>query len=490
MTRIVLGAAIAVALFLRAHDLATNPPELFEDEISGAMSAWSVVTTGHDVIVDHLPLFSTRLGPQLPLYGLATVPFQALLGHTALAVRLPAVLFGAALVPLLYLLVLPLGGRPRALLAAACVAILPWAVHFGRVGWDNAAYPATLAAGLVLLQDAFRRGGGRRLVLAAIVLALSGYTYQIAILMTPLFAGALAWPYRAGLAAFARRRLAAAAAVAAAIVVPYLWVTLTVPLFTERSRAISTFADGVNSHTLATFTTNYLANFSPVFLFVSGDPNLRHATGRGELLLWMLPFAVVGGAWCVMRARREPLAFVAIAWLLLAPIPAAITDDGVPHAARGMLGIVAWPIVVAIGLALAGDALAPRRRPYVLLSFAILALAETGSYYRDVYTGYPVASAGAWGYGTAEAMADVRRITPAGGSACLDTLSYFTFPHLARWYLADAPFHVVERDDARCAAPGDVIVRGADEAGPPGARLAATVSDPQGTRVARVWQRP
>ena len=489
MTRAVLAVLIALAFFLRVHDIGTDPPELFEDEISGAMSAWSVVTTGHDVIADHLPLFTTRLGPQLPLYGLSTVPFQAVLGHTALAVRIPAVLLGTALVPLLYLLLLRLTDRRVALLGAALIAVLPWAVHFGRVGWDNASYPALLIAGCVLLLDTLRRGSGRRLVGAAVVLALSAYTYQVAILETPLFAAALCWPLRSKLRALGASRIAPAVAAAGVVVAPYIWLTLTVPLFTERSRSISTFAQGVNGDALATFVRNYLAELSPVFLFVSGDENLRHGTGRGELLLWMLPFAVVGVAWCITHARRDALAFIAIAWLALAPLPAAITDDGVPHAARSMLELIAWPIIVALGMTAIWRALAARHRPYVFAAVAILALVETTSYYRDMYATYPVRSAAAWQSGTAEAMADVRRLTPAGGTACIDTLSSFTFPHLARWYLEGVPFRVIERDDTQCGATGDVLVLEADAAAPAGAREAARVVGLDGATVARVWQR-
>ena len=489
MTRVVLGFFIALAFFLRVHDIGTNPPELFEDEISGAMSAWSVVTTGHDVIADHLPLFTTRLGPQLPLYGLLTVPFQAVLGHTALAVRIPAVLLGTALVPLHYLLLLRLTDRRAALLGAALIAVLPWAVHFGRVGWDNAAYPAALLAGCVLLLDALRRGSGRRLIAAAVVLAGCAYTYQIAIVMTPLLVIALCWPMRERLRTLDPRAIATAVGAAALIVAPYVWVTLSVPLFTERSRSISTFAHGINGDALATFGRNYLAELSPVFLFVSGDDNLRHGTGHGELLLWMLPFAVVGGAWCIVHARHEALAFVAIAWLALAPLPAALTDDGVPHAARSMLELVAWPMVVALGMTALWRALAVRHRPYVLAVVAILALAETTSYYREMYTTYPARSASSWQSGTAEVMADVRRLTPAGGNACIDMLSSFTFPHLARWYLEGVPFRVIERDDTQCAATGDVLVLAPDTAGPAGAREAARVLGLDGTLVARVWQR-
>ncbi len=489
MTRIVLFAALAIGLFLRVHDIATNPPELFEDELSGAMSAWSVVTTGHDVIVDHLPLFTTRLGPQLPLYGLATVPFQAVLGHTVLAVRLPAVLFGVLDIALLYLLVRSLAGRRLATLAAATVAILPWAVQFSRIGWDNAAYPPLLLAGLVLLVGAIHRADQRRAIAAAALLGLSAYSYQIAIFMTPLFVAALVWPLRAKLRAMPRRAIALAAATGLLIAVPYVWRILTVPEFTERAARISTFANGINGETLARFVSNYLANLSPVFLFVSGDDNLRHGTGRGELLLVMLPFAIVGAASCVMRARRSVFAFAVIAWLALAPLPAAITDDGVPHAARGMLAIIPWAIVVAIGVDLVWRAIPRTTRAAAAVSFAILLLAESASYYWDQYERYPIRSAGAWEYGAARTMAAVRSLTPAGGTACIGTISYFTFPHYERWYLSDVPFRVVERDAGRCTSPGDVLALPAGDPAPASAREALRIDGPDGLPVVRIWLR-
>jgi len=203
----------------------------------------------------------------------------------------------------------------------------------------------------------------------------------------------------------------------------------------------------------------------------------------------MLPFAIVGGAWCIAHARRDALAFIAIVWLALAPIPAAITNDGVPHAGRSLLELLAWPIIVALGMTAIWRALAARHRPYVLVAVAILALVETTSYYRDMYTMYPVRSASSWQSGTAETMAEVRRLTPAGGTACVDTLSSFNFPHLARWYLDGVPFRVIERDDTQCAATGDVLVLAPDAAGPAGAREAARVVGLDGTPVARVWQR-
>ena len=504
LDRSALSAVVLLGLFLRLKDIATNPPELFEDEISGAMSAWSAVTTGHDVVGDHFPLFTTVLGPQLPIYGLLTVPFQAVLGHTALAVRLPAVLLGVAAIVLLYGFVHAVAGRALALTAAAVVAVLPWAVHFGRVGWDNASYPPLLLGGLLVLLRGLAPGQVGRpgppprrwLYAAAALLGLTAYTYQIALVMTPLFVLPVLWVRRAELVRYSRRDLGAAAALGVLIVAPYLWTWSGVPDFRSRAEEISTFASGVNAATLERFTANYLANLSPTFLFVSGDDNLRHGTGRGELLLWMLPFAILGVAWSIVHARRSALAFVAIAWLVLAPLPAALTDDGVPHAARSMLELLAWPMLVAIGLDLAWPDRLRRRQLLPALAVAALAVflaaiaTETIAYYRYVFTAYPARSADAWRSGTAAIMREVGARTPPGGRACIDTLDRFTFPHVVRWYLGDAPaFSIVEGDGGRCTTPGDIVALSADHDPPPRSVEVATVSDRAGDVVARIWRR-
>ncbi|MEA2660905.1 MAG: hypothetical protein QOH08_477 [Chloroflexota bacterium] len=494
MTRLAIGAVLALGLVLRLKDIVTNPPELFEDEISGAMSAWSVVTTGHDVIADHLPFFTTVLGPQLPVYGLLTVPFQAVLGHTVPAVRLPAVLLGMLVIVLLYAFVRALATPALALVAAAVVAVLPWAVHFSRIGWDNAAYPPLLLGGLLLLERATRsdRASGRWLAGAALVLGLTAYTYQIAIVMTPLFAAPLLWLRRAELLRLRRRQVIGSALIALAVTLPYVLVWSSVPAFQARADLIGTFATGVDRGTLDRFVTNYLANLSPTFLFVTGDENLRHGTGRGELLLWMLPFAVVGVTSAISRARRSALAAVAIAWLMLAPIPAAITDDGVPHAARSMLELLAWSILVAIGIEIVRTHLArgsAATRWAAAAIFVVAAAAETVDYYGDVFTDYPIRSASAWGSGTAATLREVALHTGPGATACIGTLSRFTFPHVVRWYLGDRPpFTVIEGSPERCAAPGDVVVLSPGERASR-SHIVAAAFDVAGLPVATIWQR-
>lgn len=124
--RIALVWVLFLAFALRAYDIEQNPPELFEDELAGAASAWSIVTTGHDVVRTHLPFLVTRLEFKQPIYGFATVPFQAVFGRTIRAVRLPSILFGVLTTWLLYWLARTLGRRPReAILVAGLFAVVP-----------------------------------------------------------------------------------------------------------------------------------------------------------------------------------------------------------------------------------------------------------------------------------------------------------------------------------------------------------------------------
>lgn len=504
-SRGILLVALAAAAFLRLFQLTSNPPELFEDEVSGAASIWSLVTTGHDVTATHLPFLMTRLGPQHPLYYVFTLPLQALLGQQVLAVRLPAAILGIASVVLLYALLRGLGARERiALGAAACFAILPWSVSFGRVGWDQASYAPVLLLGLVFLTHALARRSGRLLVAAAAVLAVSVYAYQIALLMTPLFTFALILPRHRSLFAIGLRPIALAGALGVVIALPYVITLLAVPEIGARARQISTFARGVDGVSLQVFLSNHVENLGADFLFVSGDPNLRHGFGRGALFLWSAPFAALGLGQLVLRMPRDPLAFTVVAWILLAPLPAALTDDGVPHAGRALLGIVAWPIVVAFGLALAcrwagarRSSAAPASRPPLLWRVArwpavalavAITLAEVTGYYADVFGGYRVRSQGSWQYGTSQTIAAVRALTPSGGVACIDTLSPFTFPHYAFFYLRDAPFRIVEHVVPECFGPGTVLALGVDAPPPSGGVLVREISDLTGRPVTRVWR--
>lgn len=84
---------------------------------------------------------------------------------------------------------------------------------------------------------------------------------------------------------------------------------------------------------IGVFTKNYLSFFSPDFLFLKGDPVLRHSTGMvGSLYLFLLPFFIYGIY--VFYSQKSPNKLLITLWILASPIPAAIAKDGAGYLLR------------------------------------------------------------------------------------------------------------------------------------------------------------
>lgn len=98
---------------------------------------------------------------------------------------------------------------------------------------------------------------------------------------------------------------------------------------------------------------NYLAHFDPRFLFLHGDRLPRHnVTGGGELLLldaFLMPLGLI-----LSFKRRLPLRGALLSAFLCAPLPAAITTEGLPHALRAFAMVVPAVCWSGIGLAAIG----------------------------------------------------------------------------------------------------------------------------------------
>ena len=102
------------------------------------------------------------------------------------------------------------------------------------------------------------------------------------------------------------------------------------------------------STTSSTFFKNYLSHFSPDFLILYGDKNLRSQQedfGQiylPELILFLLGFIYIIG-------RKSKFSFLALFLLLIGPIPAAITKES-PHALRAISMIPFISIISAQGV--------------------------------------------------------------------------------------------------------------------------------------------
>ena len=188
---------------LRVWALDQSPPSLDPDEVSIGYNAWSLARTGRDEYGHTLPLTFRAFGEyKRPAYIYAAVPGLALLGPTPHAVRLPAAVFGALSVPLLYgVAVLLLRSWRAGLCGALLLAVSPWHLQFTRAAREA----SLLVLAILLLAYALLKAwharpterfrGGPWYLCAGLAFLLALYDYPGALVFAPLFVVVLARCY-------------------------------------------------------------------------------------------------------------------------------------------------------------------------------------------------------------------------------------------------------------------------------------------------------
>ena len=460
-------ALVALSADLRLVDLDRNPPELFEDELSGVVSAWSIATTGHDVEKTVLPFMVTRLEFKQPVYFLTTIPFQAVLRTLALAVRIPAVLFGvAATFLLVWLLAILRSGMRVALIGGFLFAISPWAIHYSRAAWEPASFLPFAMGGIGLLWLGITGPSARaddrcRARLRHRRLHVSpgppdecrhGRDHR----PDPRPCSSVGRPGRP------RDRCRTSPSSSSSPTASPRRSRCSRP----GPRGLSVFKDGVTADALGSRgRTSGRSGHRPSCSVA--PPRTRGSTQDPLVYVWTVPFFIAGLDRLIHRRRREDL--LLIAWLVVGALPAALTDDKTtPHAARGLLVLPALTAMTAIGIGrMLGSCGCARgeygrgqrwRRGAALVAIAIVGVA---TFYRTYLDAYLVRSADFWGYGSARRDPNGAEHVPAGWTLCVATpdISGLTFAHHMALYLPSPPFRVVKGlADPVCKEPGTYLL--------------------------------
>ena len=432
---------LALALAIRTFDLGGIPAGFYCDEASTGYDAWSLLKTGKDQYGEPFPLFARSFGDyNESTYRVLTIPFVAAVGLNETAVRLPAALAGTLTVGLLFLVVRRLLDRRTAMLAALLLAISPWHVHLSRAGLRSVLLPAALLLGLWLLLRGLR--SPRWLPFAGCAFALALHTYSPARVFVPLFGVVLAVVFRRELRAGGRWALAGAA-------VPLVVGAALFPHWTSEAgmaRARFELESGVGA-----MASNYLSYFDPRFLFLRGDPVLRNNPTGVAMLHPFEGVTVLVGLVMFLR-RRDRVTALLLAWLLLHPIPGALTGPG--NALRGIVGAPAWAAISAIGLSallrlVSGSA--PGRRGRLAVGAAAVVLTVSLAHYaREYFVRYPVESHAEWQYGMREAI----EVAESGDHDTVVFSDGFFLPHVFILFYARVPPEEYQADPLTGLAQG------------------------------------
>ncbi len=380
MTAKLLILILFLGSLLRLFQISSNPPGLDWDEASLGWNAYTISQTGRDEYGVKFPVSLRSFNDYKPsLYVYSSVPFISLLGRTELAVRLPSALAGIAAIVGIYLFVIELTKKRRlALLSALLLAVCPWHLQFSRVAFEANLALTFFIFGVYGLMVFIRSKKLLPLLFSIATFSGAMYAYHSPRLVIPLFLGLVVLIYRRRI--FPSKKIIILTVLAVVILMfPLAHSTITTGSLQARlTEVIAPINQGV---------TNYINHFSPNFLFVNGDNNIRHhAPNTGLLLWWSLPFLLLGLKFLTKKY------LILLAWVISAPIASAITIDS-PHAVRALLLLPPLVIITAFGL----DLFSKKR--IVSLIFSLLFVFNLGYFFYNYFVTMPIVSAQGWQYG-------------------------------------------------------------------------------------------
>ncbi len=427
-------------MVLRLYQLDKVPIELFGDELDVGYQAYSILKTGEDLYGQKMPIFFHSLSEyRVPLFIYSTIPTVAIWGLNEWGVRLSAAFWGIISIIGVFLLVKYLFDEKKALVAALILSISPWHVHYSR-----AAFEVTMLLAFLVFATLFFLKGLKNnfyLYLSVLLFALTPYIYSTATLFMPLWVLTLVILNRRSLSlskqSFSVNKKNLSKNIGKKLIVLLIFIIILLPYGVntvsgkagERFNAISIFSEkslqdkillaqqrdilpfGLQrffyNKPLAygqTFTMNYLRAFSPEFLFLNGDPNFRQSVHEMGLMYLYELIPLFWGIFLLNKMASQQKKII-LGWLLIAPIPAALTYDGGFHATRNFLMLFPLVTLVAFGLM---DIFQKIKNKSILkflpLMILLLGVFNFSLFSQRYFYMYPLESWRAWNFGFKQAL--------------------------------------------------------------------------------------
>ncbi|MDD3999137.1 MAG: phospholipid carrier-dependent glycosyltransferase [Candidatus Shapirobacteria bacterium] len=419
--KLLLIIIIIAAFFIRIYNY--NYPPLLWDEAALGYNAFSILKTGRDEYGQFLPLIFKSFGDYKPgLYIYLTLPSVAIFGLNPLAVRLPSIILGS-LIPLIAYLFTKKHSQNKLLplLFAAIIALSPFNIHFSRGAWET----NILTFQLLLASYFFFN---KKYFWSSILFGLTLFTYQSGKLVSLLLIGALFLTnYSKSFFKkdFILKFILPLFIFSLPILSGLLWgqqgnrlevVSLfsyprsleeTETLVNETSKLDYQLFHNQVIFFSRNFLSRYFNHFSPEFLLTKGDwQSPRHSAPYIGVLLIPSFFFLIIGLFTTNYSTKNYLSInlFFLFWLLLAPIPAALTRDSL-SAVRAMSLSIPLCYFTALGLAIFIDWFGKLKYCKLFVSWLLfLVYLASFVYYTDLYYNHMVKkSPQDWLYGYKEA---------------------------------------------------------------------------------------
>ncbi len=432
-----LLVVLAVGAFLRFYGLLDSPISLYSDEVDLGYQAYSLIKTGCDYSGYCLPLQFHSFGDvrtPIPIYLTAIVH---LLGVPLdLAIRLIPAIFGFLGILSTYLLLRNLAEReifdlklPKlGLFGALVLTLIPWHFTYSRIGFELTILYFFVVHGLYLFTKYIIERRVSLILISSLLLGLTPMIYSTAKLFVMLFPLVLL-SFPGSLSLLKKNNY-----FKTSLLILFLPLAVLVLNGGAASRFsyISVFTDPtlkpeVNLSRLEdlgpmppvgsapslpsrlfhnrplmiadTIIRNTYKLFSTDFLFLSGDPNLRHSPASSGMLYRTIAPLLLLGLYFLIRYSHNKI-FLFIFLLLATAISGSVlTRDGGNHASRSFMMVLPLVLLSGIGLAYLYE-----QKKVIFCIFALAILAESTFFIHDYWYHYRYASERVFSAGVKEVV--------------------------------------------------------------------------------------
>lgn len=359
-----------IGLIARFYQFSQVPVSLYWDEVAVGLDARSLLQTGVDLNQHSWlqPIFRSYGDYKAPVFIWLVTLFGKILSVTELTVRLPSLLASLGIAWLLFKWLGPF--------VAISFLIMPWSIHFSRIGFESHLSLFWLVLSIYLMIK-------KKPIFSSLAVIFGIYTYvSLRFLAPALFIITFLLYSRKKFKSFGMGLILIALSLLILIKSPYYSASQQYRLSND-NLIISTER---KPEKLKKFLINYSAYFDPQFLFVSGDPNLRHHSGFGGELLLVQGILLLSGLVALFTYKRKET-WLILSWLFLSPVVAALVNE-TPHASRAIYIMI--PLAWLIGL---GWSSFKKLTSLILGLFLLINLCV---YLHDYFIHYPTRSAKAW----------------------------------------------------------------------------------------------
>jgi len=425
--KIFLIIIFLISFFLRFYKIGEYPTLLW-DEAAIGYNASSIIQTGKDEYGQTLPIIFKSFGDYKPgFYIYLAIPFIKVLGLTTTATRLPSVILGSLLPILLYFLIKEISPKAHktAVLATLITAFNPYSIHFSRGAWETNVLTFELVLASFLFFKYINNKKNKYLFWSAIIFGLTLFTYQAGKMISLFLIIIL---FLVNLKIVNKKNIKS---LVLNFVLPLLIFCIPVvyglffssnanrlgiislfsyPRSTEETQTIISESSQLDYNIFynhisffgRNFLLRYFNHFSPRFLAFEGDwQSPRHSAPYiGVLLYPSLIFLIIGLFFALSRYKINKVNIFFLLWLLVAPIPAALTRDSI-QAVRSMSFSIPLIYFVSLGIYFVIDKYKSIFLKLLILGVYLLSFI----YYGDLYLNHMTKkSPDEWLYGYKQSM--------------------------------------------------------------------------------------